>query len=196
MTSLLIDPSQLKKLEQAIAGTPRKLQTELRLAVNATAKKTVRIMAKQISLQVKTPIKAITPKIKISRKATGEALSAEVFIRPSARIPLRDFGARQTKTGVSYQIDRKGKRAVLPGAFTVESLGGHVFQRFGEKTFKHTGRYAGKFRQRIDKKYGPSPWGVFVKGQARGPSVEECKAELAKQIDRRIQFITFKKTGV
>lgn len=193
MTSLLIDPSQLKKLEQAIEGTRRKLQTELRIAVNETANKTVRIMAKQISLQVKTTIKSITPKIKIKRKATGEALSAEVVLRPSARMALRNFGARQTEKGVTYQIDRTGGRAVLPGAFIVESLGGHVFQRFGEKTFKHTGRYAGQMRQRIDKKYGPSPWGVFVKGQARGPSVEECKAELANQVGRRIQFILSKK---
>jgi hypothetical protein len=193
--NITVDPKQLKRLQQAIEGTTRKLPNEFATAVNKTAAACKRIMAKQITQQVKVKLGIVKQQIRTKRKATKEDATAEVAIKPTARISLKEFGARQTKAGVTYQIDKKkGTRRTMPGGFIVQSLGGHAFQRIGGKVAMTKGKYAGQMKQRIDKKYGPSPWGVFVKGDAKPPSVEQTREELKKQIDRRIQFINFKKT--
>ena len=53
----------------------------------------------------------------------------------------------------------------------------------------------GKSRLPIVKLHGASPFGVMTKGKKLGPSVEATQAELEKQIQRRVRFITLKKTG-
>jgi hypothetical protein len=46
---------------------------------------------------------------KIKKKSTVKSLGAVVIIRKKNRIPLKEFGARQNASGVSYKI-RKQKR--------------------------------------------------------------------------------------
>jgi hypothetical protein len=180
--TITVDSRQLDGLRKAIEGTGRKLPAEFAIAINKTATKCKGIMAKQVSQQIKVTQAVVKQQIKTGRKANKSYLTTTVRILPKARISLRDFGAKQTKAGVTYQIARTGQRRFIPSGFIVDSLGGHVFQR------------RGKDRTPIDKRFGPSSWGVFVKGKARAPSVELTQEELQKQIDKRIQFINFRKT--
>ena len=39
-------------------------------------------------------------------------------------------------------------------------------------------------------------WGVMVVGKRIGPSVDETRAELVKQVQRRIRFVLLKKQGI
>lgn len=190
-----IDPGQIAAMKAAIENTGRNLRKELAVACNATAAKGKSLIAKQIGKELATPQKNIRATISQTRKAKDTDISATLEVRKDRRISLKEFGARQTKAGVSYKISKTRGRKSIKSAFVVNSLGGHVFVREGAKVKASKGRYAGKMRQPIYKKYGPSSWGVFVVGKKQGPSVTEIEAELKKQIDRRIRFIALKASG-
>jgi hypothetical protein len=162
------------------------------IAVNATSKKTVAIWAKEVSKEVATAQKNIKSTIKVSKKASaGESKSptAVVTQKKTGRIPLRDFGARQNKSGTSYKIGR-GKRGFVAGAFQGPKPGvmkaswrGRVFKRVG----------AGRLP--IIQLFGPSPWGVSIKNDLKKPTVKATRIELIKQIERRIRFLKLKQSG-
>lgn len=69
-----------------------------------------------------------------------------VVIRGRVRkgIPLRDFGGKKTRGGVTFKIRRRGGgRRVLRGGFQVRTIGSHIFTR------------EGRSRLPIRKRYGP-----------------------------------------
>lgn len=185
-----IDPGQIAAMKAAIENTGRNLRKELAVACNATAAKGKSIIAKQIGKELATPQKNIRATISQSKKAKDTDISATLEVRKDRRISLKEFGARQTKAGVSYKISKSKGRKTVPGAFQGPKPGsinvrtkGNVFKRVG------------KSRLPIVKLMGPSSWGVFVVGKKQGPSVTEIEAELKKQIDRRIRFIALKASG-
>lgn len=188
--NVTVKASSVAEMKQAIKDTSRKLRAELRVAVNATANKAKSIINKEIRSELATTAKTINSTISIKRKASGDDLSASVEVKKTARISLREFGARQGRNGTSYKISKTKGRKTIPDAFQGPKPGlmkaswrGHVFKR------------AGKSRLPIVKLFGPSPFGVMTVGDKLGPSQEQTQAELEKQVQRRIRFITLKKSG-
>jgi hypothetical protein len=185
-----IDSDQAQRLISVIGDVPKSIRRELKTAVNATAKQTRSSMNKTVREKMIVKVDAVNRVLKIKSKATDDALTASVQLSKEGRIPLKEFGARQTKKGVSYRINKQEGRKVAAGAFQGPKLGqmkvswrGHVFKRLG------------KTRLPIAKLFGPSPWGVFVVGEHVQPTVVESKVELKKQIERRIRFLTLKANG-
>lgn len=183
MLTIDLDQRQIAKLSEALDGNAKRLPREIKTAINATSRKTKTQISKDIRKELAAKAAAVNATLSISRKATDSSLGAAVRLKQTARIPLRDFGARQTKQGVSYKTSKKGGRKTVTGGFIIDSIGKHAFKR------------QGKSRLPIQKLKGPSPWGVFVKQNMRPETVREANAELRKQIDRRIRFITLKKQG-
>ena len=190
MIGIGVNAASLASLKQAIAGTKATLRKELKIAVNATAKKAKSIINKEIRSELATTAKVINDTISIKTTATDTELSATVEVKKTARISLREFGARQTKTGVSYKISKTKGRKTVSGGFQGPKPGlmkaswrGHAFKRVGST------------RLPLVKLHGPSPYGVMVVGKKLQPSEEQTQAELEKQVQRRIRFITLKKTG-
>lgn len=188
--NVTIKSASVASLKAALENTTRKLQAELRVAVNATANKSKSIINKEIRSELATTSKAVNATIRVKSKAQGDSITATVEVRKTARISLREFGARQNKSGTSYRISKTQGRKTIPGAFQGPKPGlmkaswrGHVFKRVGQA------------RLPIVKLQGPSPWGVMTTGEKLGPAKEQTQAELEKQIERRVRFITLKKTG-
>ena len=188
--NVTVKASSVASLKKALEGTSRKLKAEMRIAVNATANKSKSIINKEIRSELATSAKAISPTIRVSRKAAGDELSATVEVKKTGRISLREFGARQGKKGTSYKVSKTKGRKTIPDAFQGPKPGvmkaswrGHVFRRVG------------KTRLPIVKLFGPSPWGVMTVGNKLGPSKEQTQAELEKQVQRRIRFVTLTKSG-
>lgn len=188
--NVTVKQGSIQSLKAALEGTTRTLKKELRVAVNATAKKSKSIINKEIRKELAVTAKVVNPTIRVKRVASGDSLSASVQVDKTKRISLREFGARQTKAGTSYRVSKTRGRKTIPGAFQGPKPGvmkaswrGHVFKRVG------------KTRLPIVKLFGPSPWGVMVKGDKLEPSKEQTREELQKQIERRVRFITLKKTG-
>jgi hypothetical protein len=188
MISLSIDQLQIKRLETAVRRAGKSISREISAAINSAAKKTRLDMGRKIRSELNIGKESVESVIKIVRPSTPGSLSAGVRLKETKRLPLRDFGAKQNKAGVSYKISKKGGRATVPSAFTVASIGNHAFKRVGVPVKMKKGRYAGKMRQPIIKLMGPSPWGVFVKQRMTAVQVRETEAELKKQIERRINL--------
>jgi hypothetical protein len=192
MIGFAVDAYKVRQLQSVVGGSEKKLSQQLKIAVNATSKKTVGSMAKQVATELATAQKNIKQTIAITKKAeAGQKIpTAVVTQKTTRRIPLRDFGARQTKSGASYKVSKTKGRKTIAGAFQGPKPGvmkaswrGRVFKRVG------------KARLPIVQLFGPSPWGVFKNKKLKSPTVKESRKELRRQIDRRLRFLKLKKSG-
>lgn len=192
MITFGVNQRKINELKRTLNGNAKQLRRQLTTAVNATSRKTRSTMAKEVGKELATTQKAIKTTIAITKKATNATRNptAVVTQKKSGRVPLRDFKARQNKSGVTYKISKTKGRKSIPGAFQGPRPGvmkaswrGRVFKR------------SGKSRLPIQQLFGPSPWGVFVKKKLKKPTIQESRKELLKQIDRRIRFLKLKKSG-
>ena len=190
MLTIAFDKKKVDELAKVLAGTKKKVSREMKIAVNATAKKTKTEVSKQIRAELAVKAKVVKETISVT-KATDSLAGAVVMVKQTKRIPLRDFGARQTKKGVSYKISKKGGRKFVAGAFQGPRPGamkaswrGRVFKRIGKE------------RLPITQLWGPSPWGAMVKKKMKPIAVRKANKELEKQIERRIRFNVLKKQGL
>lgn len=96
-------------------------------------------------------------------------------LRSSVGIPLRDFGAKETKRGLTYSV-RRGQRSVLPRGFIAETVGGHAFTRVGRS------------RLPIRKRFGPGLAVMADNDAVRNAGLkrwdERINSELRKEEDR------------
>jgi hypothetical protein len=51
-------------------------------------------------------------------------------------------------------------------------------------------------RQNIDKKYGPSPWGVSIGNEIKATLLQPTEDKLLAEINKRIRFLKLKQAGV
>ena len=181
---------QLRRLEQVAKSLGSNLKKELAVAINKTAKKCESTVAKKVAKEIFVTQKVIKSQLKTQKAKAGGEQRAKVTLQVSTRIPLRDFGARQTKAGVSYKISKTSGRGFVQGAFQGPKPGvmkaswrGHVFRR------------ATKSRLPIIKLMGPSVWGAFVINDHVSMTADETQAELKKQVEERIRFLTLKQSG-
>lgn len=179
-----ISSPQMSELKKAIEGMGLDLNKQVRIALNATAKKSKSIVNKEIRKELaNTTAKSINFTMKVTLSEKGDDLSAALTVKKTDRLSLRNFKPRQVKAGVSYQISKTSGRRVAHHAFISQKLYGGVFIRTSNR------------RLPILKLQGPSPWGVMTVGKKTGPSKQEMQAELDKQIARRVRFLTLKKSG-
>ena len=146
-------------------------------AVNRTAKKTERYIVDEIAAKVAIKKKDLRPYIKFTKRAATKSQYAEVTISKQDRIQLIYFGAKQTKKGVTYRIEKKGKRKLIRSAFITTAKG----HRFVTKR-------VGKARHPIYAPMrGPSPWGVFVVGGMKKQTKREVRVILKKELKEEVR---------
>lgn len=177
-----ISAKGISGLTNAVNSIAKDLKKNLAVAINETSKTGKAGIAKKIAAELAVAQKTIKEQIKNTR-ASATNLTSNLQLRETKRVSLKYFGARQTKVGVSYKISKTRGRKTIRGAFISTKLHGHVFTR------------RGKARLPIDKKFGPSPWGVFVVNKMTKKQEEELIIELEKRVERRIRFLTLKAQG-
>lgn len=193
MIALSITAKKEKQLSKLLKDNGKKVRQQIAIAVNATTKKTVSTWAKSVGNEIATAQKNIKATIEISKKASasqGKSPTAVVRQKKTGRISLRDFKGRQGATGVSYRIKKSGGRGFVQSAFQGPRPG-KVSPKWKGRVFKRVG----KARNPIIPLFGPSPWGVTTKKKLKKPITKETKAELVKQIERRIRFLKLKQSG-
>jgi|JI10StandDraft_1071094.scaffolds.fasta_scaffold53944_7 high-affinity K+ transport system ATPase subunit B len=175
---------KVNQLAKALGDeAPKRLKKEVASAVNAAAKRTQNLLAKEVSKELATSQKVIKEGISVTKKATQDSLNAEVTQKESQRLSLKRFSAQQTKTGVRYKVSKTQGRKFVKSAFKAMTLGEHIYKR------------EGKTRLPIQKLHGASPWGVTVKNKLdEVVTNRDIKPELIKQLDRRIKAVNFKKS--
>ena len=196
MIAIEIAAPQLARLTKAVGDARKSLPKEISAAINSVSRKTKLDIGRKIRKQANIKKEVSELVIKVVATSSPSSLSAKVVLRKTDRPSLKEFGATQTKRGVSYKINKQGRRGTVPSAFIVASLGSHAFKRTGAFGKATKGRYKGKTREKIKRLRGPSPWGVFVKNNMSPVQVKEIEAELAKQIERRINLNVLRANGL
>lgn len=183
MLAIEINQKQLSALRDAVGRSGKRMSIEIAAAINATAKKTKLDIGRTVRETINIKKKESEEPLKIVTKAGKDSLSSTVQLRKTRRLPLKSFGARQDKKGVSYKISKQGGRKRINGAFVWKARG-LAFIR------------AGKSRLPIIHLKGVSAWGVFAKNDLTPAQLKASKTELAKQIDRRIKLNVLRAEGL
>lgn len=171
----------------ALGAVVSNLPKELRIVSWKTARKTKSLIAKEVTKELAVPQKIVRAELSQARR---EPTGAEVALRKTARIPLRDFKARQVRSGVSYKISKTKGRKRIDGAFQGPRPG-VVFTKFRGHVFTRVGTA----RLPIRKLYGVSPWGVFAINKQQKQVTPKVNQELRKQLADRLRYQKLKKSG-
>ncbi len=127
---------------------------------------------------------SIKNKLIIKRASNGNAV---VQIKCSGRpIPLIEFGARETQSGVSVSV--KGGRKVIRGAFIATMPTGHkgVYERSGKQHKKNNkGKWSGL---PIKELFGPSIPAAFGNEIVQAVLVKLIREKFPTILEREIKF--------
>jgi hypothetical protein len=190
MIDVQVNTDDMLRLQKAVAAAGRKLPNELKIVLNKTATKVKsstkepRGMSQRLRDIMNIKAKDLKPHLNVTRRATNAALTSQVTLGSTRRIPIREFGARGTKrNGVSYKIDKRHGRKRAKHAFMVAKYGNHVFQRETKK------------RLQIQKLHGISAYAMFVKNDLQKDQAKATGLELKQQITERIRYLFGKAAG-
>lgn len=155
-----------RKLEEASQRSPQAVAWALNRTIERARTQVTRALREQTGLKFGT-IRAATSIL----KAGPGSLHAELRAK-GGYTSLKEFGARQTKKGVSAAP--WGRRQVFDGTFIVRRYGGHVYKREGARRFP------------IQKLYGPAIPVEMVKGQSRLAFYAEVESFLPEELGRQL----------
>lgn len=175
------DERALQRVKDQLRDFPRALPRVMKTGINKTARKGRTRVVRKLAENIKIKQAQIRKRV-IPTWATLHKWQAILAIS-GRRIPLMHFGARQTKKGVTYMINKKTGRKLLPGAFIAEMPSGHkgVFKR------------KGKARLPIAEEYGPDLGEVFEGAAAvAGTIMQETQQDLARNIDIQTAWLLAK----
>lgn len=203
MIEVTTNAQAIKRLAEVLENNTKMLRKDIRIALSKTANHVESQWAKEISETIPVT-RAVIKKLLRQEVANIDApeLKASVSLFKSKRLSLKEYRAKQTRSGVSYTGYKGAKRKTLPGAFMGPKpgtialrLGGHVFTRQGQKQVMSKGRYAGKMRQPIVKRFGPSPFDTTQKHEIPVKLVQLGKARLLLELNKRVRFRSLKASG-
>ena len=135
IATVKFDERKLRNLQRELSGVRGGMKKVMSRGINKTTKaartKTARGINEKINLGVGAVRKSIT-----MEKASYSIWRADLDVA-GKRVPLIKFGASQTKTGISYKIDKSGGRKKIPGGFKQTVTSGHkgAFFRPGKKRY-------------------------------------------------------------
>ena len=191
--SVTISPEQLADLKATLAGVKNGAPKAITAAINRTLTTGRSRVVKRVTGIVNLKARDARDVIG-TRKATYSTLEGSIRLSRKA-IPLINYGARQTKKGVSVAVRKGEGRKVIPHTFLATMRSGHtgVFER--KPGSKHVRRVNAKHPEGvwtqlgIRERYGPTLLGVFqgapgVASEVIADLAEVLKKNLASQIDR------------
>jgi hypothetical protein len=93
-------------------------------ALNRTVEQAKTAMSKEIRQEFVLPAAKVNAALRIRRaQAAAGLINLQAMLESPAKrgrsLNLANFGARQTKKGVSFKVKRAGSRVVIPGSFLI-----------------------------------------------------------------------------
>jgi hypothetical protein len=106
-----------------------------------------------------------------------------VFEVRAKGIPLKEFGARQTRGGVSVAVLKGGPRALLKAAFQLDRFGGNFFGRAGtDNPKRYSAPHVGRLP--IVKLYGPNVLSQYIKDSIQKTGADTWNERLPIELER------------
>lgn len=148
-----------EQIQAAITALGDRAPKAISRALNRAATSTRAMHARQIAADMRLKVGSVREQLKI-RNARPDDLVARISAS-GKRLPLTDFGARQTRKGVTANTG-KG-RTLIPAAFIATMGSGHVGVFKREKPGERRSPGAWSLNLPIQQKFGPSLPHVFSK---------------------------------
>jgi DNA-binding transcriptional ArsR family regulator len=190
LLSFTLDTRDVADQLKALAD---KAELAIARALNRTADGVLGVAVRRISEDLKITQATARKALKVV-KANQTLLQAEV-VGTGHRISLTEFGARQTATGVAYNIGRGTKvvehgfittvRSARQAAMGVSSTG--VFTRKKDLVRKSPGAWSKNLP--IQQKYGPSIPHVFAASQIMDAIKARAEVDLQKNLEHEVEFL-------
>lgn len=138
-------------------------------------------------------IKATVAKSAIKVRRIGSDRWTLLIEASGKPIPLRDYGATQTKKGVKFRVARAGARKLYlrkgRTGFIIKGKGGHVFVRTEDDP-------PGPKKGRVKKVYGPSIPQYFVTQPVMDEMKRVAQERWPIEFSAAIRGVLIRKTGV
>jgi hypothetical protein len=198
-----LDERKLNQIEAMFRGVPGKLPKIVSRAINRTIQPAKTEISQGIRQEINLKAADIKDNITMT-KATYEKWIATIGLSHSL-IPILDFGAKETKTGISFKVYKKGGSKTIKHAFITGMQSGHkgVFRRaFGMhgkfRWEKRKTRKAG-IKQTINwhnvffgEQFGPSLYQVFMTEKSAdfvARVIENAYTRLEHNIDSQVSYV-------
>jgi hypothetical protein len=164
-----------------VIGNLEKLPTRSRRAISRGLNKAAANVRTSASTAIRKrralSAKVVREAIAIRRARPDRLVSSLVVTgRP---IPLKEYKARQTKSGVTAQVSPGPRKLITHAgnrAFIIDKIGGHVFAR------------QGKARLPVKKLFGPSLPSTFVQEQVRAAWTATAQDALPKRLAEEVRY--------
>ena len=191
MIGIEVNANQLTALRKACGEAKKSFAKELAAGINATAKDVRLKISRDIGSEITMPAKDIKDRISTRDKATAVSPVAVVSLGWKKREGIQYFKARQTKSGVTYKISKKGGRGVVLGAFMGPSPG-----TFAPKLYGGVFKRIGSARLPITKLRAVSAAGAFVKNKHDAVMPGFIEQKMLAQMERRINLNVLRANGL
>lgn len=180
-----VETRNLDQLLDSLHNVTDNLPKDVYASLNDALKKTQRQMAKEITSELNVAQKVIKKQMKVYKNR--ERLTVSVSLLKSLRLPLKDFGARQTRKGVTAKVRKGSARKLYSDAFIVSRYGGNVYAR--------TEQGKGPRLPLVKLKTG-SPWGALATRPNRLANVVAASTDAVKSaLAKRIRYLELKRSG-
>lgn len=177
---ITVDVSGALDVADRLFATVKRADQAQRRALG-TLRRRLPVQARR-DIQAEYAIKAATLRERLLTRTDTAGLR---LIGKSRGMGLINFGARQTRAGVSSQVLR-GERDVDAGAFLAPLIGNnlHAVERYGAKRRMTRGHYIGQLRQPLSVLYGPSVAQMLQKGRRLDRLAEFAQRVIAAELER------------
>jgi hypothetical protein len=178
-----IDSQSLASVRKVIESLGASIRKELNIAVSETTRQ-VRIKAsRKLREVIPVPVKVLKKAIAVRKKSNVNSLIAEIGMLAGYPIPLKYFGAKKTKKGVTHKRAGAEKSGLLPHAFIVNRFGGNVYER----TTKQRGP--------LTQQKGPAPGDYYKSAGVADLALDTARDQLPKQINERVRVLILRSKG-
>jgi hypothetical protein len=177
----------LKELARSYSTAARAMAAGEARAVKRVSTTIIANQSRAIADTVNLKIGTIKNAIAIVQQPTAQNPRVVFEVREQG-IALSDFiGTRQTRAGLSVQVLRGGKRAILPGAFLSSKLGGKAYARASKANLARYGSPR-VGRLPIIKLFGPSILSQYLKDAIQKVGADTWTLRLEIELDRETTF--------
>ena len=182
-----IDAREFLLLQRKLKNIKGGLQLAIKRASTRAATKAAADIAKKITKASNIP-SAVT-KENVSKKPYGSS-GMQISLAKSKRLGTRHFKPQQDEIGVSWVVNKGGKRLQLAGAFMGPT------PNIRKVSWKQNAFIrSGKNRLPINKVVTVSPWGFFTKNRMVGPSVAEISKYFRQRVQHEVRFLISKNSS-
>jgi uncharacterized protein YoxC len=209
LVTIKIDQGQLAGVRAMLSEIKNGAELALRNALNKTVDGCTTDTAKAVYSEINLTQTRIKRDIG-QKKATLQVLSAQVYSR-GKKVPLIEYGARQVKQGVTFQIKRTGGRSAMHyGFIQMTNKGLQVLHRKTVQVgtgkpigvpkagylYTFPARWPDVYRAETRIMYGPSIPDIWGRNDIFRDVETKAIDRLVKRLDEEANYILLKSQGL